>query len=175
MRCAATGMSASITFHPDGTVRGAASRLQGQGTARVAAIDGRWTDVVEVTAPEWEARGGWCFYPLATSRFSVISPRQCHGHRHPAHRQDQVLTTLLQVSNCCRHCRDAGVLFDGSELRPPPVHSLRLPRLEPMWMPHVWSAVRDALLSATAGSSTNKVGTHGRCLSIRCKRTDARG
>ena len=57
MRCAATGMSASVTFQPDAVVRGAVSRLQGHGTAKIATIDGRWTDVVEVTAPEWEARG----------------------------------------------------------------------------------------------------------------------
>ena len=57
MRCAVTGMSASIAFQPDGIVSGAASRLQGQGTAKIAAIDGRRTDIVEVTAPEWEARG----------------------------------------------------------------------------------------------------------------------
>jgi len=57
VRCAVTGMSASVAFQPDGAVRGAASRLQGQGTARIAAIDGRWADTVEVTAPEWEARG----------------------------------------------------------------------------------------------------------------------
>ena len=31
-----------------------------------------------------------------------------------------------------------------------------------MWMPHVWSAVRDALLSASAGGSGNKVGSQPR-------------
>ena len=60
MRCAATGMSASVAFQPDAIVRGVVSRRQGQGTATIATIEGRWTDAVEVTAPEWEARGENC-------------------------------------------------------------------------------------------------------------------
>jgi len=72
----------------------------------------------------------------------------------------QCLSVIPTRLHSPRKCQTAGVLFDGMELRPPPVHHLRLAGLEPMWMPHVWSAVRDALLSASAGSSTNKVGVH---------------
>ena len=58
MRCAATGMRASVDFLPGGAaVRGAVSRLQGQGTVKIATINGSWADTVEVTAPDWEASG----------------------------------------------------------------------------------------------------------------------
>ncbi len=56
VRCAATGMSAAITFSP-AAVRGTVSRLQGQGGVQIAEIDGSLADTIEVIAPEWEARG----------------------------------------------------------------------------------------------------------------------
>ena len=42
-------------------------------------------------------------------------------------------------------------------MRPPVARTVHLQKLDPMWVPHVWSAIRDALLSAYGGGPGNKV------------------
>lgn len=57
VRCAASGLTASVSFLPERRVDGSVVRLQGQGTAAVASISGFWDSKVQVDVPEWGAQG----------------------------------------------------------------------------------------------------------------------